>query len=218
MNSSFNFRVGLLLVAFVEGFLSMGFQLVANRLLAPHFGSSLYVWAFLISTFLLAFSSGAFLGGWISSKIKDNVKPAITVAVVGSVAFLFTALFGRYLLQTLEPEIDSLILGLAIFCPLLFFIPVLSLSCLLPVLTQLNTQHFNAGLSAGLIWGISTIGNVAGVMLTVFFLIPQFATSNLLYLWSLLAIVCFVWFIAVATQSAKTQASNRALTNAQAAH
>ncbi len=50
----------------VLGILSMGFQLLASRLLNPHFGSSIIVWAWLISTFLLAFSLGSMLGGWIS--------------------------------------------------------------------------------------------------------------------------------------------------------
>jgi predicted membrane-bound spermidine synthase len=49
------------------GVLSMGFQFAASRLLNPHFGSSIIVWAWLISTFLAAFSIGSMLGGWISN-------------------------------------------------------------------------------------------------------------------------------------------------------
>ena len=49
-------------VVITLGILSMGFQLLASRLLSPHFGSSIIVWAWLISTFLAAFSLGSMLG------------------------------------------------------------------------------------------------------------------------------------------------------------
>ena len=61
INAIFYFFVGLM------GILSMGFQLLGSRLLNPHFGSSIIVWAWLISTFLAAFSAGSILGGWISN-------------------------------------------------------------------------------------------------------------------------------------------------------
>ena len=54
-------------VVITLGILSMGFQLLASRLLNPHFGSSIIVWAWLISTFLAAFSTGSMVGGWISN-------------------------------------------------------------------------------------------------------------------------------------------------------
>ena len=55
------------LVVMTLGILSMGFQLLASRLLNPHFGSSIIVWAWLILTFLAAFSAGSMVGGWISN-------------------------------------------------------------------------------------------------------------------------------------------------------
>ena len=58
-------------VVITLGILSMGFQLLASRLLNPHFGSSISVWAWLISTFLAAFSAGSMIGGWLS-----NLAPA----------------------------------------------------------------------------------------------------------------------------------------------
>lgn len=61
-------RLAIVSAALLQGFLSMGFQLVATRVVAPYFGASLIVWAFVISTFLAAFSLGAFLGGLCSQR------------------------------------------------------------------------------------------------------------------------------------------------------
>jgi len=64
-----------------QGFISMGFQLVGSRLLYPYFGSSVIVWAFLISTFLAAFSIGSIMGGLLT-RLPFNVKNRAVVTLV----------------------------------------------------------------------------------------------------------------------------------------
>ena len=49
------------LIVVVLGVLSMGFQMLASRLLSPHYGSTIVEWVWLISTFLAAFSTGSIL-------------------------------------------------------------------------------------------------------------------------------------------------------------
>jgi hypothetical protein len=46
------------------------------------------------------------------------------------------------------------------------------------------------GKASGLVYGVSTLGNIAGVMLTTFVLIAHFRVSTLLYLWLVVAILC----------------------------
>src|SRR5215204_2242219 len=70
------------LVVITLGILSMGFQLLASRLLNPHFGSSIIVWAWLISTFLAAFSIGSMVGGWISNLSLEGRKRGQTIGAV----------------------------------------------------------------------------------------------------------------------------------------
>src|SRR2546427_4837019 len=41
----------------------MALEIVGSRILAPYFGSSVYVWGSLISIFLAALSAGYFFGG-----------------------------------------------------------------------------------------------------------------------------------------------------------
>ena len=45
------------------------------------------------------------------------------------------------------------------------------------------------GKASGIVYGVSTLGNIAGVMLTAFALIPHFPVSTLLYGWLVVAIV-----------------------------
>ena len=46
-----------------SGFFVMSIELLGGRLLAPTFGSSIYVWGALITIFMLALSIGYLVGG-----------------------------------------------------------------------------------------------------------------------------------------------------------
>lgn len=53
----------LYLVAGWSGCFVMAIELLGGRLLAPFFGSSIYVWGAIITVFMLALSIGYLLGG-----------------------------------------------------------------------------------------------------------------------------------------------------------
>ena len=173
------------------GILSMGFQLLASRLLNPHFGSSIVVWAWLISTFLAAFSTGSMLGGWISNLAPDRRHRAQMIAAavaVGSLAL--TAFFGRPVLDHIEVAFSEMSVGLLVSCLGLFFLPVTALSSFGPQCVQFLAAHGTPpGQASGLVYGASTLGNIAGVMLTAFALIPHFPVSTLLFGWLAVAVV-----------------------------
>ena len=183
----------VLTLALLQGFLGMGFQLVASRLLAPHFGTTLIVWAFLISTFLAAFSAGAFLGSLIS-QLQSGPRRAVMTgqAVIGAASFAFVAFAGRPLLRVIESSFEDIWAGLAVACGLLFLAPVAALSAILPVLAEVFAgKDRSAGVASGVVYGVSTVGNIAGVMATAFLLIPNFSTPALLTGWFAVSLVCF---------------------------
>ena len=189
-----NLRVHLVIfytLVVLLGILSMGFQLLASRLLNPFFGSSLIVWAWLISTFLAAFSVGSILGGWISNAPTSQRVRAQWIAgavAVGSLAF--TAFFGRAVLGQIEIAFTEITSGLLVACLGLFFLPVTTLSSFGPQCVQfLAGRGTPPGKASGLVYGVSTLGNIAGVMLTAFVLIPHLPVSTLLYLWLGVALV-----------------------------
>ncbi len=181
------------------GVLSMGFQLLASRLLSPHFGSSIIVWAWLISTFLAAFSLGSMLGGWVSSQSKDRrLRWQIGTATISVLALAYTAFFGRVTLDHVEIAFTDVNIGLLVSCVSLFFVPVTMLSSFGPQGVQyLASRGTLPGAASGTVYGISTVGNIAGVMLTAFLLIPHFPVSTLLYLWLVVAVLSLTGFISM---------------------
>ena len=178
-------------VVITLGILSMGFQLLASRLLNPFFGSSIIVWAWLISTFLAAFSTGSMLGGWIS-----NLEPAprrrgqVIGALVGVLTLAIAAFGGRAALSWIEVTFSDVSMSLLVSCLGIFFLPVTALSTFGPQCVQfLASRGTPPGKASGIVYGVSTLGNIAGVMLTAFVLIPNFRVSTLFYLWLVVAIL-----------------------------
>lgn len=179
------------------GILSMGFQLLASRLLNPHFGSSIIVWAWLISTFLAAFSVGSMLGGWFSNLApKPRRRAQLVSAVIAVASLALIAGFGRGILDRIElafPEVSTALLA---SCLGLFFLPVTALSSFGPQCVQfLAASGTPPGKASGIVYGVSTLGNIAGVMLTAFALIPHFPVSTLLYGWLVVAVLSLAGLI-----------------------
>jgi MFS family permease len=184
-------------ITFFQGNVSMGYQLVGSRLLYPYFGSTVYVWALLISTFLLSFSLGSFLGGHAS---RIDAGPArrrllLGLSLAGIAGFFVTAAFGRRLLEALDPSREQATFNLTLACGALFLVPICAVSALSPMLADLASRLGRAtGPASGLVYGISTAGNITGILLTVFILIPSFAVSSILYMWLAAAMLLYALF------------------------
>jgi hypothetical protein len=53
---------------------------------------------------------------------------------------------------------------------------------------------------AGLVYGVSTIGNVAGTLLTTFILIPSIGSRNITYIFAVTLALCAALLLVTATQ------------------
>ena len=186
----------VLALALFQGFLGMGFQLVASRLLAPYFGTTLIVWAFLISSFLAAFSLGSFFGGSLSRLTgRSRRKALIVLVIVGVGWFGIVAFAGRPVMRCPRGDVRG---GLGRHrARLRAAVPgsgggaLGAAADLHGVCLRADGGGRGAGSSSGLIYGTSTFGNIVGVMVTAFALIPNFLTSELLVGWFVCSFACF---------------------------
>jgi hypothetical protein len=189
----------LFILVFSLGMLSMGLQLVASRVLAPFFGSSIFVWASLITTFLAAFSTGSFVGAAVSAKPRINQSRIVAGLMIAcSATLLFNSLGSAPVCDWLDLRIDNLPAKLIATCVLLYFVPVMCLSSITPVcIAHYDRREKSAGRSAGLLNGVSTLGNIIGVLVAAFMLIPTFGTHALLHVWwiSSAIIQVLLWFV-----------------------
>lgn len=184
---------------FTFGILSMGFQLLAARMLGPWFGSSIVVWAFLISTFLLAFAVGSFVGGRLATTFnKHHRRFLLGVIILGVLTLIINVAARREILAWCSDSFSGISGGLLCACAILFFLPVFAMSCMSPLAVEWVVQNSDGkvkpGTAAGRVFGTSTAGNIAGVMSTALVLIPNFGISTLLNVWLVVTITVYVCF------------------------
>src|ERR1700744_1398427 len=105
-----------LLVVFIEGAALMAVELMGAKLVAPFYGSSLYVWATVLISTIAGLSLGYYSGGVLS--VKRNAKRNLVV-ILGAAALLVLALpYTAAALIRLTAGL-SLIPGICVTCVLL---------------------------------------------------------------------------------------------------
>ena len=173
---------------FVCGAAVMGLEILGSRFLAPHFGSTLFVWGSLIGVILTSLSVGYYLGGKISDRNPNFRTFSLIILSAGVyailIAILSPAVF-KFVLSLRLSEKNSPLLATI----LLFAVPGVLLGMISPYAIKLRAQSLEAiGRLAGNLYTISTIGSIVGTFLTVFTLIPAFGVLDILYGISILLI------------------------------
>ncbi|MEM7620347.1 MAG: fused MFS/spermidine synthase [Pseudomonadota bacterium] len=178
---------------FLIGFALMGYEMLGSRYLNPYFGGGITTWAALISVVLLAMMIGYLTGGYIV-----DARPSVTLlsiaTLLGGLSIIVVPAFVdqsmEYILQTLG---DGLI-GVLVGATLISFIPVALLSACSPFVVRLLLQDLNTGgKTTGWVYGVSTLGNVLGTLVTTFSLIPSFGTRTITIYFGLILIALAIF-------------------------
>src|SRR4051794_10696445 len=170
----------LILLVFVAGACSLAVELSASRLLAPYFGTSLFVWANLIGLILLYLTIGYYLGGRLADRYP---RPTLLYVLTTSAAFLIGLIpfisrpILSWSLSSFATYSISVFYGSLVAVILLFAIPMILLGCVSPFAIRLSVERVGkSGRTAGQLYAISTTGSILGTFLPVLWLIPTIGT------------------------------------------
>jgi hypothetical protein len=166
--------------AFWSGFFVMAVELLGGRLLAPNFGSSIYVWGAIITVFMLALSLGYLAGGRWSLHAPSLPRLSLLLLAAALTALPVLALTGepleRLAIAVPDPRFGALAAG-----ALLFFIPTFFCGMVSPYCVRLIVAgDETSGRRAGQLFFVSTFGSAAGTILTSFYLVLWFEVNDIL--------------------------------------
>jgi MFS family permease len=202
-------RVAAALFVFLGGFAVMVLEIIGARYLAKDFGGSFYVWISQIGVILVALALGYAVGGALADRFQRAAFLAVPLSVAGIATLLipnFTpslleAIVMRHpldraippLWQKLDPVLGS---------TLVFFLPCVVLAILPPYMIRLAARQLEqVGTISGLIYAASTVGSIAGVFVSGYFLIDYVdvpdifrATGALTLLLAGVSLVMDRWF------------------------
>ena len=155
--------------------------------MTPYFGVSLYIWSGILSITLISLALGYYAGGWLCRRVSVQRQHYLFVLLPSLAAiFLFvSALVYPHIFLDLASY--SLVGGAFIACIILLFVPLLLLSGMNPILVailsnekndQSDDEDSSHDSGAGLVFFISTVGSVIGVLLSAFLFIPNVPNFN----------------------------------------
>ena len=171
-------------IIFLSGGAILALELLASRIMTPYFGVSLYIWTGILSITLISLALGYWWGGRLAAGRSDDHSGrlgllfALMPALAGLAIVLACAIY-PHVFQPLARW--SLVGGAFIACLIFLFLPLVTSSAMNPLLVALlldgrSSQGGDGG--AGRVFFVSTLGSVAGVIVTAFALIPNISNFS----------------------------------------
>jgi hypothetical protein len=158
------------------GFITLGFEMVASRILTPLFGSDIYTWATIISIVVAGLMAGYFIGGVASDRFPTFIfAAAIKLVAAAYLIFIWALIAGglESFLTNIPDDTAARFVSGVIVC----FPPLVMLGMYSPLAVRLLLRDSSdAGTISGGLFAISSAGNIVGIIVTTFYLIPNIGT------------------------------------------
>ena len=170
------------MIVFISGFIVMSFEILGSRILAPHFGNDVFVWGSLIGVFLAGLALGYWAGGKLADQVTDLRCFALLLLAPGLILCLFPLycdavnfwIFNRQYGMRVEPLLASIVL---------FFFPTIFMGAVSPYAVKLQVRNIDlVGTGVGNLYALSTLGSIAGTLLTSFYLITLMGIRKIIVL------------------------------------
>jgi hypothetical protein len=190
MQSSFMRGTLLMGLALVLGFALMGFEMLASRYLYPYFGGGINTWASLIATVLVALMLGYLLGGALVDRTMSPKLCGALLVIAG--VYLFTIpLWVDPLFTWILTGIGDGMAGIIFGATMLLLLPLTLMSVFTPFAVRLLLVSVKfGGRIVSYVYGVSTIGNVLGTLVTTFTLMPLYGSRALTMVFAAVTIAC----------------------------
>ena len=149
-------KILLYILVFIAGAAVLAVEILGTRILGPFYGVSLFLWSALITTTLIALSTGYIIGGRWADQGPVFAHLCYLIAGAGIWTLLIPVLKGPvlYLAEPLGLRLAVLVAALILFAP-----PLTLLGMVSPYAIRFQAAHLNeVGRTAGNLYALSTIG------------------------------------------------------------
>jgi spermidine synthase len=174
-------RLPVALAFTVSGFTSLVLEVVWSKALGQLLGSTLYS----VSTVVAAYLGGLALGAWISGRFVQRLERPLRLYGMLEAGIGLYAVVSLALIHGLDPLVGKAYAALGPMSPVYLLVrvgfaalvllpPTVLMGATLPALVSWSTRGGeDFGSSLGRLYGLNTLGAVAGAALSGFLLIPS---------------------------------------------
>jgi predicted membrane-bound spermidine synthase len=161
----------ILTVSILEGGILLGFEVLSSKLMAPFLGTTIQVWAAILSVTLLGLALGYRYGGKLVK--QNNTGRLVNHLLIAGILIATSSFTSRLLLPStlsFPAETAAILASILVLFPVVFLLGTVS-----PLLVELlNTDKHNTARGASLIYGAGTFSGILFVLLSVFVFMPAF--------------------------------------------
>ncbi len=165
----------LLVLVTVTGACVLALEILGTRVVGTYYGSSLYVWAALLSVTLTCLAVGYAVGGRLADRVPRAWMLYMLVVLAGGAVLLTGPLK-----SVLAPAADwfGLAWGALASALVIFFLPLTLLATASPYVIRLMARRIESvGSASGAVYAVSTVGSVGGALAAGFWMIPTLGTA-----------------------------------------
>lgn len=167
-------------VVFICGAVVMSFEILGSRVLAPNFGSSVFVWGSLISIFLAGLSAGYYMGGRLAD-INPSSRKLSLIVIAPGILFLTFPLYSGPISDWIFMKDLGVRTSPLLASSILFLIPAVFLGIVSPYTAKLMICSLHtSGKTIGTLYALSTFGSIIGTLITSFYLITLAGVNALI--------------------------------------
>lgn len=169
-------------------------ELLGAKIIAPFYGTSLYVWSSVLGVTLVSLALGYYLGGYVSEKYNYFISLSLILIFGG----FFVATMPHFAPNLMNATTDFGVRTGSLVSVLLYLLPpVVAMGMVSPIIIEtINYEVGKAGRAAGTVYAVSTIGGILGTFLAGFYLIPNIGIKLTALLTGVLLIIsCVLLFV-----------------------
>ena len=183
----------LYITNFFTGAIVMVVELLGTRLMAPCFGTGLYVWTALITVTLVSLALGYRTGGWLADRFPRADLLYGLIFAAGVLLLSILLLRRPILLWGIRFSLAS---GALVSATILFGPPLFLLGTVAPYSVKLCAAEFGRlGNIVGRLYAVSTLGSFVGTVSAGFLFLPRFSNvTTLVICAAALAVLAALYF------------------------
>ena len=186
-------RVSLVIwiVVILSGIAALGYQVVWARILVLIFGSSTYSFTIVVAVFVFGIALGSFWSGSRFGRLRAHPEVLAHLQIgVAFVTLVSLFLYGHlpeifFRLLGLTSELSGILLWQIVIVSVILFPTTFLIGASFPLAIRIldGRELVNRGKNFGAVFGLTSAGNVIGVLISSLILIPLFGLQGTI--WSL---------------------------------
>lgn len=202
-----------LLVLFIGGAVTLGLEVNSMHLLAIVAGNSVYAFGLMLATFLAGLGLGSMVGEKLMPRFPRltliswaQCGIALAVAITAQLWDEVPSYFASFSLYPISLSFSAREAVRALVCTLAMLPPAFFIGLSYPAAMSLATDWLSPGGGAkgvGVASALNTLGNIIGVVLVGFWLLPEFGSRNTALALGLTALILGIGAAAVDQRKSK---------------